>query len=172
MEVDELKRSVMIVGEAWKSSPYYMDAERWTFVFWEKGGIFRKMLDQMDLEITLELACGHGRHAERVASLTSRLILMDIHEENLAVCRERLKEHDHIEYVLNNGYDFQPVSDSSLSAIFCYDAMVHFSQDIVQSYLYDAARVLNQVVWLSFIIQIIPAGMKSITGRIRMRGIG
>jgi len=143
MEVDELKRSVMIVGEAWKSSPYYMDAERWTFVFWEKGGIFRKMLDQMDLEITLELACGHGRHAERVASLTSRLILMDIHEENLAVCRERLKEHDHIEYVLNNGYDFQPVSDSSLSAIFCYDAMVHFSQDIVQSYLYDAARVLK-----------------------------
>lgn len=38
MEVDELKRSVMIVGEAWKSSPYYMDAERWTFVFGRRAG--------------------------------------------------------------------------------------------------------------------------------------
>ena len=49
----------------------------------------------------------------------------------------------HVDIVRNNGFDFHPVADASLSAIFCYDAMVHFGPDLVASYLKDTARVLE-----------------------------
>ena len=138
----DLKQSVATVGEAWKSSPYYADAERWTFRFWEHGRKFRDFFDLMDLRETVELACGHGRHAERVAPLAGRLTLVDIHQENLDACRARLQRFDNVAYLRNEGFDYRPLPDESTTAIYCYDAMVHFSADLVASYLADTARVL------------------------------
>jgi SAM-dependent methyltransferase len=138
----ELQSSVALVGEPWKESAYYEEAERWTFIFWEPAHPFRPWFDRLDLHNTLELACGYGRHAERAAPLAGTLTLMDIHAANLEACRLRLAHYDNVGYILNNGYDFSPVPDNSLTAIFCYDAMVHFSPDLVASYLHDARRVL------------------------------
>jgi SAM-dependent methyltransferase len=138
----DLRQSVGIVGEAWKDSPYYAEAEQWTFVFWETGRPFRDFFDQLDLTSVIELACGHGRHSERVAPLTSKMALMDIHDENLEVCRQRLGSFPHVSILKNNGYDYRPLEDASATALFCYDAMVHFSPDVVASYLKDTARVL------------------------------
>jgi len=138
-----LQASADIVGEAWKESPYYADAERWTFIFWDPAHPFRPLFDRLDLRDVLELACGHGRHSEIVAGRSTRLTLMDIHPANLGACRTRLGDRHGIRYLTNNGFDFAPVEEASLSAIFCYDAMVHFSPDLVASYLADAARVLK-----------------------------
>jgi SAM-dependent methyltransferase len=68
---------------------------------------------------------------------------VDIHEENLTFCRRRFGDRPNLEIYKNNGFDFHPVADASLTSIFCYDAMVHFSPDLVASYLKDAARVLR-----------------------------
>jgi SAM-dependent methyltransferase len=141
--MNDLKKSVEVVGAPWKSSSYYETAEKWTHVFWEPHTRFRQLFNRLDLTSTLELACGYGRHAERTAPLCGRLVLMDIHEDNLAACRQRLTQFSNVEYFLNNGFDFQPVPDGSLSSIYCYDAMVHFSPDIVESYLRDCGRVLR-----------------------------
>jgi ubiquinone/menaquinone biosynthesis C-methylase UbiE len=67
---------------------------------------------------------------------------MDIHDANLDACRRRLAAYANVQYIHNDGYDFQPVPDASLTAIYCYDAMVHFSPDLVGAYLQDAHRVL------------------------------
>jgi ubiquinone/menaquinone biosynthesis C-methylase UbiE len=138
----DIEKSVKVVGGAWEKSPYYARAENSTHVFWASDTIFRRLFDRLDAAAVLELACGHGRHAEKVAPMTKRLVLMDIHTANLEACRQRLQAFRHVEYELNNGFDFRPVQDDSLTAIFCYDAMVHFSPDIVESYLRDARRVL------------------------------
>lgn len=138
----DLQNSVDVVGEPWKESAYYADAERWTFIFWDPEHPFRRWFDRLDLRNTLELACGHGRHAERAAPIAGELTLLDIHEANLDACRKRLAGFDNVRYILNGGFDFQPVPDASLTAIYCYDAMVHFSPDLVAAYLQDARRVL------------------------------
>jgi SAM-dependent methyltransferase len=67
---------------------------------------------------------------------------MDIHQSNLDTCRERLAAAANVFYALNNGFDFRPIADGSITAIYCYDAMVHFSPDLVASYLRDTTRVL------------------------------
>ncbi|WP_051661143.1 class I SAM-dependent methyltransferase [Bosea sp. 117] len=141
--MDSLEQSVALVAEPWRGSGYYDEAEAWTFLFWSDEYLVVRLLRQMDLTATLELACGHGRHAERVVGQAKRLVLMDVLQENVDFCRARFADHPEVEIYRNSGYDFAPVEAASLTAIFSYDAMVHFSPDIVEAYLIDSARVLK-----------------------------
>jgi SAM-dependent methyltransferase len=141
--VTDLKRSVAGVAVAWgPTSPYYRNAEELTWVFWGEKSIFPPLFAQLDLENVIELACGHGRHAELVAPRARRLTLMDIHPENLAACRERLAGFSNVSFVLGTGFGFTGIEDGRTTAIYCYDSMVHFAPDVVQAYLQDTARVL------------------------------
>jgi ubiquinone/menaquinone biosynthesis C-methylase UbiE len=137
-----LEEQVRKVAQPWISSPYYEGAERYTHVFWGEGRIFRRLFNQLDLASVVELSCGHGRHAERVAPLARKLTLIDIVPENIEFCRKRLRPHANVEYLVGDGHSFAGVSRCSVSAIYCYDSMVHFTPDIVKSYLVDARRVL------------------------------
>ncbi len=120
----------------------YETAEQWTRLFWTKDRIFRKLFDQLDLANTVELACGHGRHDEQCSQLCGTLTLIDIFPAHLDKCRQRLAGRTNIRYVLGNGYDFTGIPDASITAIFSYDAMVHFAPDMMKSYINDAARIL------------------------------
>ena len=139
-----LTRAVAVVAEAWEDSDYYADAEQHTPLFWDVPGTpFRELFDRMDLARTAELACGHGRHAERAAPHCGHLVLLDIHAANLGHCRERLATYRHLDYLLTSGSDLQPLGDNSLTALYCYDAMVHFDPVVVEAYVHDVARVLE-----------------------------
>ena len=127
----DIHQSIDVVKEAWVGSPYYDDAENWTFLFWEERFPFRRYFESLDVTRCAELACGHGRHAEQ-----------DVLEENVAFTQKRIGMFAQASVMLVSGSDFQPIASETLTAIFCYDAMVHFSPDIVLSYLVDAARVL------------------------------
>jgi SAM-dependent methyltransferase len=142
--VSDIRESVRKVGQSWENSPYYENAERLIDVFWRDGTLFRRLFEKLDLTTTVELACGHGRHAERITPDCGRLTLMDIHVGNIDFCKNRLSRFTNVEYFVNNGFDFQPLPPASQTAIFCYDAMVHFSPDVVRSYVIDTARVLKQ----------------------------
>lgn len=141
--MQDIEESVRLVGQSWKHSPYYDNAERLMHVFWREGTPFRRLFDRLDLTSALELACGHGRHSEHIVERCGHLILMDIHQENIEFCRSRLAAFANVECHVNSGHDFRPVADGSLTSIFSYDAMVHFSPDVVRAYLADTARVLT-----------------------------
>ena len=142
----ELNESIEIVKKPWIDSPYYDDAEKWTFIFWNDNSNFKKCFDRLDLRYCAELACGHGRHSEqllqRYADQVQSLYCLDVIENNLEFSANRLSIYKNVELLLISGSDFHPLERDSLTSIFCYDAMVHFSPDIVESYLIDAARVL------------------------------
>ena len=139
----KLQSDIKVVSLAWEKSPYYDDAERWLYLFWNENTSFRQLFDRLKLARVVELACGHGRHAEQIASRAESLSLFDIFESNLDVCRKRLAKFGNIAYFKGDGGTFQPLGDNSQTAIFCYDAMVHFSPEIVKSYLIDTARILE-----------------------------
>jgi len=140
---DALAASVRVVAEPWVDSDYYRQAEHWTDIFWNHDGPFRPLYDQLDKRSVLELAAGYGRHAERAAPHCGTLIVMDVIEYNVKICRMRLQKMPNVAYVVNNGFDYRPVPDSFITGIYCYDAMVHFSPDLVAAYLADTYRVLK-----------------------------
>jgi SAM-dependent methyltransferase len=133
-------------AKIWEQSDYYDDAERWTWLFWSEAHPFRPLFDRLDLTRVVELACGHGRHAEHLlghhAQRLGTLVMMDILQANVDYCKSRLGEHRNVEIRVNNGIDFQPLERNSVTSIFCYDSMVHFDRQVVRSYLHDAARIL------------------------------
>jgi ubiquinone/menaquinone biosynthesis C-methylase UbiE len=91
----------------------------------------------------VDLACGHGRHAEQILDRAGAIVMIDIFDSNLDVSRKRLGDNPKLSFVKGDGSSFWPIEDSSVTAIFCYDAMVHFSPEMVHSYLVDAARILR-----------------------------
>jgi SAM-dependent methyltransferase len=140
---DALAASVQEVAAPWADSDYYRLAEQWTDIFWNHDGPFRPLYDQLDKRAVIELAVGYGRHAERAAPHCGTLIVMDVIAYNVKICRLRLQKMANVGYVVNNGFDYQPVPDGAVTGIYCYDAMVHFSPDLVEAYLADTFRVLK-----------------------------
>lgn len=143
-----LAQSVQEVAQYWHQDPYYDRAEQadWLGTFWGVNNPhrpFRRLLETMNFRATAELACGHGRHAEQIYRQVPALVLIDVVPENVAHCRERFKDAPNVAVMQNNGATFHPLPDGFLSAIYCYDAMVHFEYDVVMSYIRDAARVLE-----------------------------
>ena len=138
-----LETSALEVARDWVESSYYDDAEDALDAFWAAESPFLELFHRLDLTAVAELACGHGRHAEQVADQCQSLVVMDIHESNVEFCRSRLADRENVQCIVNNGYDLRPLEDHSLTAIFCYDAMVHFPRDVVELYLRDTARVLR-----------------------------
>lgn len=144
----ELASSVQEVARYWHQDPYYDRAEQpdWLGAFWRPDlphRPFRRMFETLNLRTTLELACGHGRHAAQIVQQVPALILMDVVAENVEYCKQRFSGKENIAVVQNDGCTFRPIPDNTLSAIYCYDAMVHFEFDVVLSYICDAARVLE-----------------------------
>jgi SAM-dependent methyltransferase len=140
----ELSRDAQLVGQDWKGSKYYQDAEAWLSPFWGQETPFRRLFSELDLVCVLELACGHGRHSFELKEMATEIILMDINEENIAVCRDRFAGMAKFTCIRNDGFSFRPVPDGACSAIFCYDAMVHFDSEVIFSYLRDSFRILRQ----------------------------
>jgi ubiquinone/menaquinone biosynthesis C-methylase UbiE len=95
------------------------------------------------MRVVLELACGEGRHSEQIVDQVSQLILMDVNEPNIKACQHRFKNYNHVRAIQNNGYNLEPLATNSIDSIFCYDAMVHFEMNIIESYLKESYRVLK-----------------------------
>jgi ubiquinone/menaquinone biosynthesis C-methylase UbiE len=131
-----------IAGD-WKSSPYYAESEQWLPVFWNRETPFRRLFEQLDLDHVIELACGHGRHCTMFVDRARQVTLVDVNEENVQICRERFNAYTHVRCQVNNGCDFYPLSETCCTAIFCYDAMVHFEVSAITSYLSESFRILK-----------------------------
>jgi ubiquinone/menaquinone biosynthesis C-methylase UbiE len=133
-------------SKVWDGSPYYESAENDLSIFWGDKSIFREFYKSLDLKNILELATGHGRHSEYILKSNSKnidsLIAMDILQSNVDYTATRLSDFSKAKVLKNSGADFLPIETGRVSAVFCYDAMVHFHRDVVKSYLLDTARVL------------------------------
>lgn len=112
-------------------------------VFWDKDSPFYNSFLQLDTKAIIELACGRGRHVPKYIDSANKILLVDILQKNIDYCKERFKKFgDKIEYYKNEGFDLKQIDSESYSALFCYDAMVHFELMDIYLYLNDVYRVL------------------------------
>jgi len=141
---DTLERDRNIIAYYHVDNDYYknVDNEKDLDIFWGINSPFYGMFKQLDLSNVIELACGEGRHVCKYLESAGHIVLVDILENNLEVCKERYKESDKISYYCNNGNNLEKLKDNRYSALFTYDAMVHFEMLDIYSYLKDVFRVL------------------------------
>jgi len=123
-------------------SPYYAAAENWLSAFWSEDGIFFPHFKKLDLKSTVDLACGHGRHTQKIVDHAGHVTVVDINKSNIDACRKRFADRENVSYVVNSGCDLSGIKNNAVTSLFCYDAMVHFEAFDVISYVQEIARIL------------------------------
>lgn len=112
-------------------------------LFWGEKSPFLRMFQQLDLSHVIELACGRGRHVSKYIDQAGDVTLVDILQKNIDFCQNRFVDQKNIFYYCNNGYNLEKLESGCYSALFSYDAMVHFEMMDIFSYLKDIRRVLS-----------------------------
>lgn len=111
-------------------------------VFWNEGEVCSQMFHKLDLTNVIELACGRGRHVGKYLDKAGSVTLVDILDKNIRICRERFQIYDKVHYYCNNGFNLEQLPSEQYTALFSYDAVVHFEMMDIYEYLKDIYRVL------------------------------
>jgi ubiquinone/menaquinone biosynthesis C-methylase UbiE len=111
--------------------------------FWSSASKFPTYFNKLNLERVIELACGEGRHVPMYENNAGHIVLVDALEKNIDVCRKLYISSEKITFYANNGRDLSKLPSNSYTALFTYDAVVHFELIDVLGYLQEAHRVLE-----------------------------
>ena len=129
--------------DIWKE--YFERAEADMNAQWDE--IIYPLIRDFDFETVLELAPGTGRNTEKLSALAKKIYAVDYNKPALDACRRRLGENFggcQIAYYANNGTDLAMIGDATISAIYCWDAAVHFDKEVIGDYVAEFARVLKR----------------------------
>lgn len=145
-DLDEFYREYCIYNHVNDMNNYFEMAESQTALdtFWNEDSDFLQKFNKLDTSNIIEFACGRGRHVEMYRSKVKQIVLVDAVEDNIEYCRTRFGDNDNIQYYCNNGVDLSELADDTYSALFTYDAMVHFEMLDVANYLKEFQRVLKK----------------------------
>jgi ubiquinone/menaquinone biosynthesis C-methylase UbiE len=140
--IDELRAAL---ANDHKVTPYYKQAEapELLAIFWGESGLFRPLFNKLDLNSVVDFACGHGRHTAQFIDRAGHVTLVDVVQSNVDACAKRFAGRKNVTCIRNNGRDLAPIRAASQTALFCYDAMVHFEFADMLAYLPEIARVLR-----------------------------
>jgi SAM-dependent methyltransferase len=92
--------------------------------------------------VILEIGSGAGRWSIELIKLADRVILADISEKCLDICKEKFKRYDKVEYKLvTNFLDF--LGESSVDYVWSYDVFVHINPTDIKKYVSEFQRILK-----------------------------
>lgn len=139
------QHSVTTNREVWSSWEWEGGGEEWTASEAWKASLIADVLEPtMPAGGTiLEIGPGAGRWTDALHQRASELILVDITETTLELCRERLGDPGNVAYVCSDGTGLRGVATDSVDAIWAFDAFVHIAPLDVASYLTEIRRVLR-----------------------------
>ncbi len=140
----------------WRGNTSADNRERWAAWDWSQGGhewnvspewknaLIHDVVERWIPAGTavLEIGPGVGRWSDVLAARAPRLVLVDVSERPLELCRERFGEVSNVEYVLSSGSDLPGVADRSIDAVWSFDVFVHVAPCDQAAYLEEIARVL------------------------------
>jgi ubiquinone/menaquinone biosynthesis C-methylase UbiE len=131
--------------ERWTGWDWSSQGEEWTSsAEWKQALIDDVLLAWIgDGGVVLEIGPGAARWSAVLQPRVRRLILVDVSDRPLALCRERFAAAENVEYVLSSGNDLPGVADSSVDAIWSFDVFVHVAPEDQAAYLTEIARVLT-----------------------------
>jgi len=90
----------------------------------------------------LEIGPGHGRWSKEIVERCEKLILVDLSPNCIKHCQALLAEYHHVAFRVTEGKSLPEVADESVDFIWSFDAFVHMSAQVIDSYFAEIRRVL------------------------------
>lgn len=140
------QHSVTTNRELWSTWEWGAGGEEWTASPAWKASLVEHVLEPtMPRGATiLEIGPGAGRWTDVLHARAGALILADITDTTLELCRERLGDPDDVSYVRTDGSSLCDVETDSVDAVWAFDTFVHIAPLDVAGYLADIHRVLGR----------------------------
>lgn len=107
------------------------------------GTILPRIHRYLPADSILEIAPGFGRMTDYLRRFCRRLVVVELVEKCLNICRQRFAQDTHIAYHQNDGRDLSFIEDRSIDFAFTWDSLVHCELDVVQAYISQLARKLR-----------------------------
>jgi ubiquinone/menaquinone biosynthesis C-methylase UbiE len=146
-EIRELLDSMEELGDGVEAVPMTTREgyDRWAPSYDEPGNqlleleqpIVREILGSLPVGVTLDAACGTGRHTAYLASLGHKVIGVDTSPEMLARARDKVPEGEFYEADLHD----VPLADDSVDLVVCAIALAHVPD--LRRALAELVRVLR-----------------------------
>jgi SAM-dependent methyltransferase len=129
----------------WSNYDWSLGGEEWTAsAEWRRSLIDEVMLPNMPADpVSLEIGPGAGRWSSELLAASRRLVLADISEQALKLCRQKLGEDKNLEYHVTDGASLGAVAASSIDFVWSFDVFVHIAPVDQKSYLRELARVMR-----------------------------
>lgn len=145
---DPTKRIISFWEKGGPDFNYFEAAEdqQWIRMFWQPETVFNKLFSKLSLDAVLEIACGAGRHSFQVVEQVNQLYLLDSSAGAIELARAKFSKYHHVRFIHHpGGLGIPPsaIPAASLTAVFSFDAMVHFEKEAVLAYMRDAYDVLK-----------------------------
>lgn len=128
----------------WSDYDWSAGGEEWSdSKAWKDALIDEVLLRYIQPQKTiLELGPGAGRWSEVLAKLSKKLILVDLTEESIAVCKKKLHHYSHCLFYQNDGTDLSFLDNSSIDYVWSFDVFVHISPEDTECYLKALSSIL------------------------------
>lgn len=111
---------------------------------WRESLIEEIMLANLPADpVSLEIGPGAGRWSGALQEASIRLVLVDITERALELCREKFAGCDNVEYQLTEGASLASVEDESIDFVWSFGVFVHIAPVDQKQYLRELARVMK-----------------------------
>jgi ubiquinone/menaquinone biosynthesis C-methylase UbiE len=131
--------------EYWQRWDWSGRGEEWTpSEEWKRSLIDEVMLSNLKPGTTiLEIGPGAGRWTEALQPLARHLILVDLSDRCIELCRRRFEHAENMEFHVNDGRSLDAIADSSVDGVWSFDVFVHIAPPDVDAYLGEISRVLR-----------------------------
>jgi ubiquinone/menaquinone biosynthesis C-methylase UbiE len=120
--------------------------EEWTkSQAWKQSLVKEVMLKFLKEEQTVvEIGPGGGKWTEYLQKFAKNLIVVDISEKCIEVCKKRFSNCNNITYFVNDGSDLSFLSSGSIDFIWSFDVFVHISPADIDKYIHEFKRILKR----------------------------
>ncbi len=129
----------------WQGWDWSLQGEEWTpSAAWKKALIEEVMLPNLEPETTiLEIGPGAGRWTEALQRIARHLILVDLSDRCIELCRRRFEDAGNMEFHVNDGRSLTAIAGASVDGVWSFDVFVHIAPPDVDAYLGEISRVLR-----------------------------
>ena len=130
----------------WQNYNWEKRGEEWTpSSEWKQSLIDEVMLKYMEPGKTiLEVGPGAGRWSETLQKIARHLILVDLSDKCIELCKKRFSQYGNVEFFMNDGINLDFVPSETIDFIWSFDVFVHIRVDDTERYLIEFSRILKK----------------------------
>lgn len=139
------RNSVGVNYEYWQRWDWSRQGEEWTpSAEWKQSLIDDVMLRHMPPRATIvEIGPGAGRWTEALQPIAGRLIVVDLSDRCIELCRQRFANVANMEFHVNDGRSLAAIATATVDGIWSFDVFVHVAPPEIADYLAEIARVMR-----------------------------